>query len=73
MAHGLYTAVNTFTARGPAARGAAWAHALFLGEDGYRRIAATVMDTKARIVEASRAWRRATRLGREPELWAVAS
>lgn len=43
---------NTFTGTRPGgAIAAAWAVMHFLGEAGYRRIAATVMEAKARFVE----------------------
>ncbi|HSE03874.1 MAG TPA: aminotransferase class V-fold PLP-dependent enzyme [Methylomirabilota bacterium] len=66
---GLYS-VNTFTGTRPGgASAAAWAVMHFLGEAGYRRIAATVMQAKARLVEGL------ARLGLHvwgaPELWAV--
>ena len=68
---GLYS-VNTFTGTRPGgAVAAAWAVMHFLGETGYRRIAATVMEAKARLVAGL------TRIGEglhvwgEPELWAV--
>jgi glutamate/tyrosine decarboxylase-like PLP-dependent enzyme len=66
---GLYS-VNTFTGTRPGgASAAAWAVMHYLGEAGYRRIAATVMQAKARLVEGL------TRLGLHvwgaPELWAV--
>jgi glutamate/tyrosine decarboxylase-like PLP-dependent enzyme len=66
---GLYR-VDTFTGTRPGgASAAAWAVMHFLGETGYRRIARTVMETKARFVEGL------ARLGLHvwgaPELWAV--
>lgn len=66
---GLYS-VNTFTGTRPGgAIAAAWAVMHFLGEAGYRRIAATVMTSRARLLDGL------ARLGLhawgEPELWAV--
>jgi sphinganine-1-phosphate aldolase len=66
---GLYS-VNTFTGTRPGgASAAAWAVMHFLGEAGYRRIAATVMEAKARLVEGLA--RVGLHVWGEPELWAV--
>jgi len=66
---GLYS-VNTFTGTRPGgAIAAAWAVMNFLGEAGYRRIAATVMEAKARLVEGLA--RIGLHVWGEPELWAV--
>jgi glutamate/tyrosine decarboxylase-like PLP-dependent enzyme len=43
----------------------------FLGEAGYRRIAATVMDAKARLVEGLARIGGGLHVWGEPELWAV--
>ena len=66
---GLYS-VNTFTGTRPGgASAAAWAVMHFLGEAGYRRIAATVMAAKARLVEGLA--RVGLHVWGAPELWAV--
>jgi sphinganine-1-phosphate aldolase len=66
---GLYS-VNTFTGTRPGgASAAAWAVMHFLGETGYRRIARTVMEAKARFVEGL--GRLGLHVWGEPELWAV--
>ena len=68
---GLYS-VNTFTGTRPGgASAAAWAVMHFLGESGYRRIAATVMEAKARLVEGLARIGGGLRVWGEPELWAV--
>jgi sphinganine-1-phosphate aldolase len=68
---GLYS-VNTFTGTRPGgAVAAAWAVMHFLGEAGYRRIAATVMDAKGRLVEGLARIGEGLRAWGEPELWAV--
>jgi len=68
---GLYS-VNTFTGTRPGgASAAAWAVMHFLGESGYRRIAATVMEAKARLVEGLARLERGFHVWGEPELWAV--
>jgi glutamate/tyrosine decarboxylase-like PLP-dependent enzyme len=66
---GLYS-VNTFTGTRPGgASAAAWAVMHFLGEAGYRRIAATVMEAKARLVAGLAPL--GLHVWGEPELWAV--
>ena len=68
---GLYS-VNTFTGTRPGgAIAAAWAVMNFLGEAGYRRIAATVMEAKAHLVEGLARIGGGLRVWGEPELWAV--
>lgn len=68
---GLYS-VNTFTGTRPGgAVAAAWAVMHFLGATGYRRIAATVMDAKARLVEGLARIGGGLHVWGEPELWAV--
>jgi glutamate/tyrosine decarboxylase-like PLP-dependent enzyme len=68
---GLYS-VNTFTGTRPGgATAAAWAVMHFLGEAGYRRIAATVMEAKARFVEGLARTGRGLHVWGEPELWAL--
>ncbi len=68
---GLYS-VNTFTGTRPGgAVAAAWAVMHFLGEAGYRRIAATVMETKARLVAGLARIGEGLHVWGEPELWAV--
>jgi sphinganine-1-phosphate aldolase len=68
---GLYS-VNTFTGTRPGgAVAAAWAVMHFLGEAGYRRIAATVMEAKARLVEGLARIGEGLHVWGEPELWAV--
>ncbi len=68
---GLYS-VNTFTGTRPGgAVAAAWAVMHFLGETGYRGIAATVMDAKARLVEGLARIGGGLHVWGEPELWAV--
>jgi glutamate/tyrosine decarboxylase-like PLP-dependent enzyme len=68
---GLYS-VNTFTGTRPGgASAAAWAVMHFLGEAGYRRIAATVMEAKARFVEGLARTGRGLHVWGEPELWAL--
>ena len=68
---GLYS-VNTFTGTRPGgAVAAAWAVMHFLGEAGYRRIAATVMDAKARLVEGLARIDGGLHVWGAPELWAV--
>jgi glutamate/tyrosine decarboxylase-like PLP-dependent enzyme len=68
---GLYS-VNTFTGTRPGgAIAAAWAVMHFLGEAGYRRIAATVMEAKARLVEGLARIGGGLHVWGEPELWAV--
>jgi glutamate/tyrosine decarboxylase-like PLP-dependent enzyme len=68
---GLYS-VDTFTGTRPGgAVAAAWAVMHFLGETGYRRIAATVMDAKARLVEGLARIGGGLHVWGEPELWAV--
>jgi len=68
---GLYS-VNTFTGTRPGgAVAAAWAVMHFLGEAGYRRIAATVMDAKARLVEGLARIGGGLHVWGKPELWAV--
>jgi sphinganine-1-phosphate aldolase len=68
---GLYS-VNTFTGTRPGgAIAAAWAVMHFLGEAGYRRIAATVMEAKARFVEGLARIGSGLHVWGEPELWAV--
>jgi len=69
---GLYS-VNTFTGTRPGgASAAAWAVMHFLGESGYRRIAATVMEAKGRLVEGlARIGGGGLHVWGEPELWAV--
>ncbi len=68
---GLYS-VNTFTGTRPGgAVAAAWAVMHFLGEAGYRRIAATVMDAKARLVEGLARIDGGLHVWGEPPLWAV--
>lgn len=68
---GLYR-VDTFTGTRPGgAIAAAWAVMHFLGEAGYRRIAATVMEAKARFVEGLARIGNGLHVWGEPELWAV--
>lgn len=68
---GLYS-VNTFTGTRPGgAIAAAWAVMNFLGEAGYRRIAATVMEAKAHLVEGLARIGGGLHVWGEPELWAV--
>jgi glutamate/tyrosine decarboxylase-like PLP-dependent enzyme len=68
---GLYS-VNTFTGTRPGgAVAAAWAVMHFLGEAGYRRIAATVMDAKARLVEGLARIGGGLHVWGAPELWGV--
>ena len=68
---GLYS-VNTFTGTRPGgASAAAWAVMHFLGEAGYRRIAATVMQAKVRFVEGLARTGRGLHVWGEPELWAL--
>ena len=68
---GLYS-VNTFTGTRPGgAVAAAWAVMHFLGETGYRRIAATVMEAKARLVAGLARIGEGLHVWGEPELWAV--
>jgi len=68
---GLYS-VNTFTGTRPGgASAAAWAVMHFLGEAGYRRIAATVMEAKARLVDGLARIGGGLHVWGEPELWAV--
>jgi glutamate/tyrosine decarboxylase-like PLP-dependent enzyme len=68
---GLYS-VNTFTGTRPGgAVAAAWAVMHFLGEAGYRRIAATVMEAKARLVEGLARIGGGLHVWGAPELWAV--
>ena len=68
---GLY-AVPTFAGTRPGgAIAAAWAVMHFLGAEGYRRIAATVMQARARLV-AGLAHIDGPHLWGEPDLWAVA-
>jgi len=68
---GLYS-VNTFTGTRPGgASAAAWAVMHFLGEAGYRRIAATVMEAKARLVAGLARIGGGLHVWGEPELWAV--
>jgi glutamate/tyrosine decarboxylase-like PLP-dependent enzyme len=68
---GLYS-VDTFTGTRPGgAVAAAWAVMHFLGKTGYRRIAATVMDAKARLVEGLARIGGGLHVWGEPELWAV--
>ena len=68
---GLYS-VNTFTGTRPGgAVAAAWAVMHFLGETGYRRIAATVMEAKARLVAGLAHIGEGLHVWGEPELWAV--
>lgn len=68
---GLYS-VNTFTGTRPGgAIAAAWAVMHFLGEAGYRRIAATVMEAKARFVQGLARIGSGLHVWGEPELWAV--
>ena len=68
---GLYR-VDTFTGTRPGgAIAAAWAVMHFLGEAGYRRIAATVMDAKARLRAGLASLDRGLHVWGEPELWAV--
>lgn len=68
---GLYS-VNTFTGTRPGgAVAAAWAVMHFLGEAGYRRIATTVMEAKARLIEGLARIEGGLHVWGEPELWAV--
>lgn len=68
---GLYS-VNTFTGTRPGgAVAAAWAVMHFLGEAGYRRIAGTVMEAKARLVAGLARIGGGLHVWGEPELWAV--
>ena len=68
---GLY-AVPTFAGTRPGgAIAAAWAVMHFLGAEGYRRIAATVMQARERLV-AGLAHIEGLRVWGEPDLWAVA-
>ena len=68
---GLYS-VNTFTGTRPGgAVAAAWAVMHFLGAAGYRRIAATVMEAKARLVAGLARIGGGLHVWGEPELWAV--
>jgi glutamate/tyrosine decarboxylase-like PLP-dependent enzyme len=68
---GLY-AVPTFAGTRPGgAIAAAWAVMHFLGAEGYRRIAATVMQARERLVAGLARIDRLQVWG-EPELWAVA-
>jgi glutamate/tyrosine decarboxylase-like PLP-dependent enzyme len=68
---GLYS-VNTFTGTRPGgAVAAAWAVMHFLGETGYRRIAGTVMEAKARLVAGLARIGGGLHVWGEPELWAV--
>ena len=68
---GLYS-VNTFTGTRPGgAVAAAWAVMHFLGETGYRRIAATVMAAKARLVDGLARVGGGLHVWGEPELWGV--
>jgi glutamate/tyrosine decarboxylase-like PLP-dependent enzyme len=68
---GLY-AVPTFAGTRPGgAIAAAWAVMHFLGADGYRRIAATVMQARERLV-AGLARIDGLHVWGEPDLWAVA-
>jgi sphinganine-1-phosphate aldolase len=68
---GLYR-VDTFTGTRPGgAIAAAWAVMRFLGEAGYRRIAATVMEAKARLVAGLAGLDRGLHVWGAPELWAV--
>jgi sphinganine-1-phosphate aldolase len=68
---GLYS-VNTFTGTRPGgAVAAAWAVMHLLGEAGYRRIAATVMEAKARLVAGLARIGDGLHVWGEPELWAV--
>jgi glutamate/tyrosine decarboxylase-like PLP-dependent enzyme len=69
---GLY-AVPTFAGTRPGgAIAAAWAVMNFLGAEGYRRIAATVMDARARLVVGLARIDGGLHLWGEPDLWAVA-
>ena len=68
---GLY-AVPTFAGTRPGgAIAAAWAVMQFLGAEGYRRIAATVMQSRARLM-AGLARLDGVHVWGEPDLWAVA-
>jgi glutamate/tyrosine decarboxylase-like PLP-dependent enzyme len=68
---GLYR-VDTFTGTRPGgAIAAAWAVMHFLGESGYRRIAATVMAAKARLVDGLARLDHGLHVWGTPELWAV--
>jgi sphinganine-1-phosphate aldolase len=68
---GLYS-VPTFTGTRPGgAIAAAWAVLQHLGADGYRAIAATVMDARRRLVAGLDALGEGLHVWGEPDLWAL--
>lgn len=68
---GLYS-TQTFTGTRPGgAIAAAWAVLHHLGGDGYRAIAQTVMDAKARFVQGLTQMEEGFHVWGDPELWAV--
>jgi glutamate/tyrosine decarboxylase-like PLP-dependent enzyme len=69
---GLYSTPTFAGTRPGGAIAAAWAVMHFLGEEGYRRIATTVMQARARFVAGLAAIGQGLHLWGEPELWAVA-
>ena len=69
---GLYSTLTLAGTRPGGAIGAAWAVMNFLGADGYRRIARTVMETRQRLADGLARIGHGLHVWSDPELWAVA-